>query len=370
MPPIEILDTGLIYANPKPHLRSRQAIFPTVVRLPSGALLAAFTVGEAFESVDGHTELARSMDGGATWEQLGPLPPGPAPYPASESGRLSLARDGTVLCYGSRFDRSDPERSIGNAATNGLLDCEAVLYRSTDEGRTWSGPEVLPIPLPGPYEIASPIVVLDDGRWLAPFSTWRDWDGVKRAGEKALALVSTDGGRTWPEMLTVFADPADRITYWEQRIIPIGGGRLMAVAWAHDHRSGKDLPNQFAIAEDGRSFGAPRSTGQPGQTCSPCWLGDDWLLSVYNHRHGDPGVRAALVRFTPDEWRVEAETVLWGQNAPLAGGGASIVGAMNQFRFGFPQILPIDGDTFLVTHWCMEDAQLVARWTRVAVSRP
>jgi hypothetical protein len=367
MPAIEIEDSGLIYANPKPHLRSRQATFPTVIRLPSGALLAAFMVGEAFESADGHTELARSIDEGQTWEQLGPLPVGPTPHPVSESGRLSLAADGTVLCYGPRFDRSDPERSIGNAATNGLIDCEAVLYRSRDEGRSWSSPAVLPIPLPGPYEIASPIVVLSDGRWLAPLSTWRNWEGEKLAGEKALALVSHDGGRGWNELLEVFADPEDQITYWEQRIFAIGGGRLMATAWAHDHRSGADLPNQFVIAEDGRTFGPPRSTGQPGQTCSPLWLGDDRLLSVYNHRHGDPGVRAALVRFTAEEWQAETEVVLWGQGTPRVGGTTSIVGAMNQFRFGFPGVLALGDQRYLVSHWCMEDAQLVSRWTRIRV---
>jgi sialidase-1 len=364
---IEILGSGQIYANPKPHLRSRQTVFPTVVRLRSGELLAAFTVGEAFESADGHTELARSRDEGRNWEWLGPLPAGRTPHPTSESGRLSRTPDGTILCFGPRFDRSDPERPIGNAETNGLLESEGVLYRSTDDGRTWTEPQVIPMSVPGPHEIASPICVLGDGRWLAPFSTWRPWNGVKRTPERALAMVSYDQGATWPETITTFEDPNDKIVYWEQRIIEIGGGRLLAVAWAHDHGSGNDLANQFAVAEDGRTFSPPRSTGLPGQTCTPYWLGEDRLLCVYNRRHGEPGIRAALVRFSPEGWRTETDTLVWGQSIPSHQGAKSIIGAVNHFRFGFPGLFHLGGEDFLSTYWCMEDAQLVAGWTRLRI---
>jgi hypothetical protein len=182
-----------------------------------------------------------------------------------------------------------------------------------------------------------------------------------------MALVSHDRGATWPEVLTTFEDPNDRIVYWEQRIIEIGGGRLLAVAWAHDHGSGRDLPNQFAISEDGRTFGPPHSTGLTGQTCTVSWLGGDRLLCAYNRRHGEPGVRAALVRFSRDEWRVETEVAIWGQSAPSPAGAKTIIEAVNQFRFGYPGLLRLGGEQFLLTYWCMENAQLVCRWTRLRV---
>jgi hypothetical protein len=40
---------------------------------------------------------------------------------------------------------------------------------------------------------------------------------------------------------------------------------------------------------------------------------------------------------------------------------------MNYLRFGFPMVLRLGDGAFLVSHWCMEDAQLVCRWTRLAV---
>lgn len=370
---IKILDTGLIYANPRPFLRSRQAAFPTVVPLGSSELLAAFTVGEAFESADGHTELARSVDGGCTWTHEGPQAHAPTPSPTSESGRLSRTADGAVLCLAPRYDRSDPERSIGNGETNGMLDCEAVWYRSEDGGRTWGEANVIPIPIPGAYEIAAPIVVLRDGRWLAPFSNFPDWNGHSAAPEQARAMVSYDQGATWPEVLTILADPNERVVFWEQRIQELEGGtgspRLLALAWAHDRTTGKDLSDHFSFSEDGVHFSAPQSTGIPGQTCSPAWLGDGCVLCVYNHRAGEAGVRARLCRFRPDaEWDSLEEITVWGQPPALAARDrGSAVAQMNYLRFGFPMVLPLAESQFLVSHWCMEDAQLVCRWTRLAV---
>lgn len=364
---LAVHDSGLIYANPKPFLRSRQAAFPTVVELDGGELLAAITVGEAFESADGHTELARSRDGGRSWTHEGCLPCGRTGRPTSESGRLSRTAGGAVLCYGPRYDRSDPERAIGNAETNGFLGCEVVWYRSDDGGRSWRGPKVVPIPFPGSYEIASPIVALCDGRWLAPFSTFADWEGRAHTPERALAMVSRDEGASWPETITTLADPDERRVFWEQRIIEIGGDRLLALAWTHDRRDGKDLPDHFSVSEDGEHFSAPCSTGIPGQTCSPAWLGNDRILCVYNHRYGDPGVRARLCRFRTDrEWETEAEVTLWGQPPSAERERGSVVGQMNYLRFGFPMVLRLEDGAFLISYWCMEDAQLVCRWTRVS----
>ena len=42
---IEIVDTGLVYRNPKPSLCSRHAYFPTVVELLDGELLVGMDIG-------------------------------------------------------------------------------------------------------------------------------------------------------------------------------------------------------------------------------------------------------------------------------------------------------------------------------------
>jgi hypothetical protein len=49
---LEILETGLVYCNPIPHLKSVHASHPSLVRLDDGRLLAGFDLGEAVESLD------------------------------------------------------------------------------------------------------------------------------------------------------------------------------------------------------------------------------------------------------------------------------------------------------------------------------
>ncbi|HDY88312.1 MAG TPA: hypothetical protein ENH82_09410, partial [bacterium] len=61
------LKTGLIYRNPVPHIKSSHAYFPSVTVMANGEMLATFVLGEAFESVNLHTHIARSKDNGETW---------------------------------------------------------------------------------------------------------------------------------------------------------------------------------------------------------------------------------------------------------------------------------------------------------------
>ena len=66
----ENLTTGILYRNPKPHVKSIHAYFPSVVVMPRGQMVAIYALGEAFEATNLHTYLARSSDGGQTWEQV------------------------------------------------------------------------------------------------------------------------------------------------------------------------------------------------------------------------------------------------------------------------------------------------------------
>ena len=63
------LEMNIIYENPIPQLRSRQAAFPNICQLADGTLLSAMLIGEAFESADGASFLCRSTDGGKTWSK-------------------------------------------------------------------------------------------------------------------------------------------------------------------------------------------------------------------------------------------------------------------------------------------------------------
>ncbi len=68
-----IIQSGLIYRNPKPHVTSRQAYFPSVILMNNGEMLASMAIGEAFEAVNLNTYICRSKDMGETWSDPFPL---------------------------------------------------------------------------------------------------------------------------------------------------------------------------------------------------------------------------------------------------------------------------------------------------------
>ena len=50
---MKVLSHSIIYDNPLPQLRSRQAAFPFLAQLGDGTVICSYQIGEAFESVDG-----------------------------------------------------------------------------------------------------------------------------------------------------------------------------------------------------------------------------------------------------------------------------------------------------------------------------
>ena len=99
-----------IYANPASLLLSRQAVFPGVVQLPGGELLAMFSIGQAFDAADMRAVVSRSTDGGQTWSPPQALHEGAEL--ASESFKPVVLPDGRVLATGYVFLRPDMETPI------------------------------------------------------------------------------------------------------------------------------------------------------------------------------------------------------------------------------------------------------------------
>lgn len=365
MAEIEVISTGRIYRNPKPYLRSTHAYFPSVAVISEKELLCAFVLGSAFESVDCHVEFARSHDSGKTWSLEGRLLPPWSKGVASESCRISRISNGELVALMLYSDRSDPEEGLTNRQTLGFVPNEFCLFRSNDEGHTWIGPEPIAAPVVGPsFESNAKIIELSDGRWMIPTSTWRAWDGYDPSGMKMVIFISEDKGKTWPKYTTVMDNSADKIIYWESKLIELDDGRLLSIAWAYDEVNGKDLPNQYALSKDGgRSFYPPLSTGLLGQTPVIIKLADGRILCVYR-RVDDPGLWANIVRLEDDAWINHEAFCLW-QPAALLKKKTNMVEKFHALRLGAPvlTILP-DGDIFLAL-WCYEDCVSNIRWFRL-----
>ena len=356
MPAIEIEESGIIAKG--------DSAYPTVVRLDGGDLLSAYTMGGG-PLATGGTVCARSRDSGRTWEQGSViLPPGEDP-PTRNSLRLSRTEEGTVLAYGMEADRREGKMDFGEKQRR-----DPVLCCSRDGGATWSPKRTLETPVNGPFEISNPILVLQDGRWLAPAATMPSKD---RLGESVLLFESGDKGMTWPRVVTAMADPKGEKGFFEQKVIELSPGHLIMTAWTVTLGDYDDLEDHYAVSRDGgRTWSEPRSTGIRGQTLTPVWVSEDFLIAFYNRRYGDQGVIAALVRFTDESWQALCESTIWDARASREGPDRESSGLkeLKSFAFGLPSALCLDRaeGLYLAVHWCEEQDVCGIRWTRFRVT--
>lgn len=371
------IESNLIFRNPRPHVKSIHAYFPSVAVLPDGQMAATYTLGEAFESVDAQLHAARSSDFGDTWRDAGPICRPTTDRITSLFGRLAVAVNAEtataeLIAIILRSDRTDhPDHGLTNPQTMGWVPTELLLVRSSDAGRTWTEPQRIVPPLAGAeFEMCAPISVLSDGRWLWPTSLWPDWNGNLSLGNRMIAFVSEDEGRSWPRYVDVMADEQSRLVYWESKIIELSDGRLLAVAWCHDMETNKDLPNRYSLSSDrGETWTAPLCTQLQGQTLTAIELADGRIFSVYR-RMDRPGLWANLSRLDGERWINTAEQSLWGNDSP-AGFTSTEFDMLSNFhalRFGAPclSLLP-DGRVF-IAFWCYENMVSVIRWFKLEIA--
>ncbi len=366
--PLQLVDTGLVYRNPQPFLKAVHAWHPSIACLPNGDLLAGFDLGQAVESLDYRTYIARSRDGGKTWSSPKRFFEDPVTRRSSHSVRLGSLRDGTVVGFGARYYRDDPEAGLTNRENLGFVPMDLITLTSRDGGESWTDPRTISPPLVGPaFEICHRIIELSDGRWLAPTATWKGWHGDMPNGMQAIALVSYDHGTTWPEWISIVNQWDQQIVSWEQGLTELVDGRLLCVVWCYDEQQGRSLPNRYAISRDGRTFSAPKENGLNGETAKLITLADGRVLCLYR-RLDQPGLWAGLVEIVGDEWRQLEELRLWqGTVSGMLGERSSASDELSALKFGFPSMVQLpDGDVFAV-FWCVEDAVHNIRWVRVRV---
>lgn len=370
MPTIDMLDTGLIYRNAKPHLVSRHAYFPSLVELSEGRLLAAMDIGSAFEAVDVRSYVCRSEDEGRTWSAPELIfEPDESSHPVSTTCRVARAPDGELVGLACLFDRTLTDEGLANPATNGFVVTKMALVCSTDNGHTWSAPQPIN---PGiawrHFETCSPVVMLDARRWFAPTALWPDWQGRQPLGGKAIAFVSEDGGTTWPAVIDVMDGTDQNLTSWEQKMIRLSDRRILAVCWAYDRKAGRNRPNRYALSSDeGRSFGPPTFAPVNGETCTPVALDNNHVLCVYR-RSDRPGLWAQLALVDGNRWVTLADKALWGAgDAGINAPGDKIFERLSNLRFGCPSVIRLSAGDILTAFWCVEEHVSNIRWLRLAI---
>jgi sialidase-1 len=369
---ISVVDTGILFENDLPHLRSRHGYFPGVVKMSDGILMAAYVAGEAFESVDQTTETAVSKDYGKTWKYSGKIyDKSKTPRKTSDSLKLTHTSDGRLLAFGYEYDRSNPELPVGNAETGGLLDSNMVLFESKDMGKSWGGPVIIPNSFGDPVEASAPLVELKNGHLVTPIANFKNWEGICKTGLHGRLLRSEDGGKTWDDPTITMEFPGRNTTIWEQRLCQTQSGTICVIAWNEDLEKGIQLPNHYALSYDnGKTFEKHQSTGIMGQASSVTHIEGEKILALHCMRRNTdrPGIYAYVVDLSKGSWDILSQEVVWEPKTILRA-DKRMIDVFAFLKFGQPSAIKLnqDGD-FLMINWIIEEGQGKIIWTRLNIN--
>jgi hypothetical protein len=355
-----------------PHLKSRQAFFPSVVELDSGELVCAFDIGEAFEAVNVRSFTSHSTDDGKTWTTPEVMfNPEEDDHKFSTTCRIARVSNNRLAGLACLFDRTHEELGLVNPETDGFCRTDIALIRSFDSGYTWGRLRFINPPNEwNHWETCSHPIDLGDGRWIIPCSMWKSWIGQDpKAGMRALALISDDNGESFTRLVTVMDHSKANTASWEQKQIRLSDGRLLAVCWRYDMQAKQSLKNGYSLSTNrGDSYGAPLESPVHGETASPVALDDNHFLLVYR-RVDKKGLWAQLARMEGDTWTPISDQPLWGVNTDGYGTSeGSKFQTMSTLRFGYPSVIRRKSGELFVVFWCYEDAQLIIRYVRINIA--
>ena len=362
----EILEQGFIRQQSPVARNTDLAISPRMAVLPSGEIVCSFMFTAHTATNDFNPVLTRSTDHGRTWTE----PRFVWPHLSSRwSNFTSISRDpysGQLFLYGIRTIIDIPGEPIWSTATMGLKANELIWSSSTDDGHSWREPTVIPMPIPGSADAPGPICVTRTGRWLVCYSPGNTFDpGLKVDHNQVIVLFSDDQGQTWQHRTMLrFADATSMGA--EAWVIELADGRLLGTCW-QVAAPGGELPNVFSLSSDGGTTWTPTtSTGTLGQTTALAALPDGRALFLYNQRkHGDPGVRHAVVRPTDTDFGIEHDDYVWRAETRTQSTSSGDLSEWSDFSFGEPSLVALQDGTWLVAIWCIQPSGSGIRYVKL-----
>ena len=353
---MHLVDTVTIYANPQPLLVSRQAVFPGIVQVPGGDLVAVFSIGQAFDSADQRAVVSRSGDFGRTWSEPEALHSTRFDPEESESYKPLLLADGSLLATGYVFVRPTPLTPIVDPATLELLPMRNKISVSHDAGKSWSIPRDFSVE-GASLELSGPCIQLASGRILgaaAPFHLGKE-------GHAGWIIASDDNGISWRKLSEFYRSPRGEVSPWECRLCETAPGEVAVIFWAYDNARGINLANHIVLSRDGgESFGPAIDTGIRGQASNLMALDGGRLLTIHAHREAPVGLVVRQLALGGNGLVIEEEFDLFADDRM----GSSSVDIARQFgslKFGQPSLLRLSNGEILAACWQLENCQHVIK---------
>jgi hypothetical protein len=178
-----------------PRSSTEGLVRPAVVRRGDGSLAMAF-------EANGHLESALSVDGGATWERLGPILTEPS---STQFGRVAK-RAPTVVLWASPDEPDGPiyhmwfegEAEVDETTSPGVVPT-AIVHAVSEDGLAWTEAEESAIAVQGDpgvvwrIEVHQPSVAIMDPEHLGLWYVGRD----PASGRTYLLSASSPNGKDW-----------------------------------------------------------------------------------------------------------------------------------------------------------------------------
>lgn len=373
---IQLIESGILSINPDPSRWHRWEACAHPIAMDTEEFIATYQRGDAIYAANSRVALTRSHDGGRTWKDEGWLFDGTNEKPpySYHDGQMSRMVDGTLVVAAFRIDRSNPDQSMFSPS-GGLLPIETIVICSSDGGVSWTEPALFPTPSEWNLTIASPIVELADGRWLAIFDRFLSYEDKGPYQPLMIGFLSEDRGESWSAPFPVADGAPEGKGFWHGRTILLNDGRLYTMFWAADMtdqmHGAIDLTNHVSFAsEDASIWPMPQPTNLVGQTNYPVQLPDGTFAAIYTMREAkQPGT---MVARSEDgvTWDLENQVRVWDATG-WTHLGVQVIGkypnSHDTIAFGAPtmHLLP-DGDLY-ATWWCTFASITHVRWARLRV---
>jgi hypothetical protein len=361
---------GIIFREDDPNSTKRVACYPGLTRLSDGRILCAFRVGQSKSGPDESLRMAQSSDEGQTWQPL------PFPVDATLNGTPGSMSIGTVLetspghilLLCTWIDRTDPALPISHPETAGCLELRLVKSHSHDGGGTWSAiEEVQNLPFPQP-EVSGPVIALaQPGHLLLPMENQKGFYDPNPIDEKCYALLSYDGGQTWPQWAMVAHDFPNR-KFWCNRIARFPSGKLACVSWTFDEKTQADLPLHITYGSpDGKEWGTPMSTGVYGQVSYLFPLDETTVLMGTSHRESPAGIRLRTSHDGGATWNGDGVLVFDAENQASQSGGElpDYYHLMTNYTFGWSPMVRLNDGSVLMAHFAGASDDIAIHWIKI-----